>query len=44
METFKSENDGSPIEYDTTRKASTSEKFDPEAQIISHEFNAYSLQ
>ena len=46
METYKSENEGSLTEYDVTRKATTGENFDPEAQVVQvrQENNAHPLQ
>ena len=46
METYKSENEGSLAEYDVTRKATTGENFDPEAQVVQvrQENNAHPLQ
>ena len=38
METFRSEHEGSFVEYDATGKVTTREKIDPEAQAISEEF------
>ena len=38
METFKSSNEGF-VEYDVTEKETTGVNFDPEARVISQEFN-----